>query len=75
MIEVTRLNGSHLYINALLIETVEETPDTLVTLTTGKKILVLEAADEVIASMQRYLRTIGVYAASSKSGETEEQSS
>ena len=75
MIAVTRLNGTRLYINALLIETVEETPDTLLTLTTGKKILVLEKAGEVISSMQRYLRSIGVYAASSKSDETEGPSS
>ena len=42
MIAVTRLNGSKFYINALLIETIEETPDTFITLTTGKKTLVLE---------------------------------
>lgn len=71
MIAVTRLNGTRMYINALLIETIEETPDTLLTLTTGKKILVLEKAGEVIASMQQYLRSIGVYAASFKSDQTE----
>lgn len=37
MVQVTRLNGSRLMINALLIELIEETPDTLLTLTTGKK--------------------------------------
>ncbi|MBW7453709.1 flagellar FlbD family protein [Paenibacillus sepulcri] len=71
MINVTRLNGTHFYINALLIETIEETPDTLITLTTGKKILVLEKATEVISSMQAYLHSIGVYAANVKSGQTE----
>ena len=72
MIAVTRLNGTRIHINTLLIETVEETPDTLITMTTGKKIVVLEKAGEVIASMQRYLRSIGVYAAAVKSEQTEE---
>ena len=63
MITVTRLNGTKFYINALLIETIEETPDTFITLTTGKKMLVLEKAVDVISSMQSYLRSIGLYAA------------
>ncbi|SFS79295.1 flagellar FlbD family protein [Paenibacillus sp. BC26] len=71
MIAVKRLNGKTLHINALLIEQVEETPDTLITLTTGKKILVLNKADEVIASIQSYLRSIGVYAATIKSEHSE----
>ncbi|SEN32193.1 flagellar FlbD family protein [Paenibacillus sp. OV219] len=71
MIAVTRLNGKSLHINALLIELVEETPDTLITMTTGKKILVLEKATEVISSIQSYLRSIGVYAATLKSDQTE----
>lgn len=43
MIDVTRLNGKELTINAELIETVEETPDTVIALTTGKKIIVKES--------------------------------
>lgn len=43
MIDVTRLNGKEITINADLIETVEETPDTVITLTTGKKIIVKES--------------------------------
>lgn len=39
MIEVTRLNGKGLTINSDLIEMIEETPDTVITLTTGKKII------------------------------------
>ena len=38
MIDVTRLNGKEITINCELIEVVEETPDTVVTLTTGKKV-------------------------------------
>ena len=43
MIEVTRLNGKGLTINSDLIEMIEETPDTVITLTTGKKIIVKES--------------------------------
>jgi len=42
MIQVTRLNGTKFHLNALLIETVEETPDTIITLTTGRKFIVIE---------------------------------
>ena len=48
MIQVTRLNGTGLVLNADLIETVEATPDTLVSLTTGRKIMVTEAVDEIV---------------------------
>ncbi|GBF72006.1 hypothetical protein PA598K_00236 [Paenibacillus sp. 598K] len=72
MITVTRLNHSKLTVNALLIELVEEVPDTLITLTTGKKFLVLESAEQVIEQVQAYLRAIGVNAASIKSNLTEE---
>ncbi len=63
MIAVTRLNGSKFYINALLIETVEQTPDTVVTLTTGKKYIVTENSSDVIRSIRHYLRSIGIMAA------------
>ncbi|RXZ76954.1 flagellar protein D [Paenibacillaceae bacterium] len=64
MIAVTRLNGTKVVINALLIETVEEVPDTLITLTTGKKIIALESSAELILLIQQYLRTIGALRAS-----------
>lgn len=37
MIEVTKLNGEKITLNSDLIEVVEETPDTVITLTTGRK--------------------------------------
>jgi flagellar protein FlbD len=43
MIEVTRLNGLPLVVNAELIKFVEATPDTLISLTTGEKVMVKEA--------------------------------
>jgi flagellar protein FlbD len=47
MIEVTRLNGKKLMINADLIEKVEESPDTMITMTNGNKILVKESRQDV----------------------------
>ena len=47
MIEVTKLNEKKLILNADLIETVEETPDTVITLVSGKKIIVKESRQEV----------------------------
>ncbi len=47
MIEVTRLNGQKILVNPDLLEIVEETPDTVVTLTTGKKIIVKESRQEI----------------------------
>lgn len=47
MIEVTKINGVKILVNTSLIETVEETPDTVVTLTDGKKIIIKESRHEV----------------------------
>ncbi len=48
MIRVTRMNHQPLVVNSDLIEHVEETPDTVVSLTNGQKFIVLETADELI---------------------------
>lgn len=56
MIKVTRLNDSELVINADLIEFVEALPDTIISLTTGKKIVVRESADEVIGRVAAFRR-------------------
>ena len=47
MIELTRLNDTKFTLNADLIETVEEVPDTVISLTTGKKIFVKESRQNV----------------------------
>ena len=54
MINVTKLNGSEIVVNADLIEFVESTPDTLITLTTGRKVMVLESLDEIIRRSLEY---------------------
>lgn len=47
MIDVTRMNGTIMSINDDLIESVEETPDTVISLTTGKKVMVKESRQEI----------------------------
>ncbi len=47
MIEITKLNGVKMLVNTSLIETVEETPDTVITLTSSKKIIVKESRQDV----------------------------
>jgi|HigsolmetaGSP11D_1036233.scaffolds.fasta_scaffold09993_4 flagellar protein FlbD len=71
MITVTRLNGSKVTVNVLFIETVEQTPDTVISLTTGNKIVVRETADEVIEKTRAYLSSIGIVQATVKSLDTE----
>lgn len=58
MIKVTRLNGEELYVNSDLIEFIEETPDTVLSLTTSKKIVVKENAEEVIRRIIDFRRKI-----------------
>ncbi len=58
MIYVTRLNHTPVVLNCDLIEHIETTPDTVITLTTGQKMMVLESADEVVDRIVRYRRSI-----------------
>ena len=54
MIHLTRLNRSSFVLNAIYIERLESTPDTVVTLTTGKKVHVLETVQEVMDKVTDY---------------------
>lgn len=58
MIRLTKLNRATLAINAELIKCVENSPDTVITLTTGDKILVREDIDEVIAKIIEYRKAV-----------------
>ncbi|MDD5900469.1 MAG: flagellar FlbD family protein [Lachnospiraceae bacterium] len=58
MIEVTKLNDTKLTVNAELIEMVEEIPDTVITLTTGKKIFVKESRQKIENLVKSYKRDI-----------------
>jgi flagellar protein FlbD len=48
MIRLTRLDNHELVVNADLVECLEATPDTIISMTTGRKIVVKESVDEVI---------------------------
>jgi len=58
MIYVTRLNHTPVVLNCDLIEHIETTPDTVISLTTGQKMMVLESADEIVDRVVRYRRSI-----------------
>jgi flagellar protein FlbD len=61
MIRLTRLNGRPFVLNAEQIKTVEETPDTMVTLLAGERLLVQETMAEVIARAVEYARMIRTF--------------
>lgn len=61
MIKVNRINGKEFVINCELIELVEATPDTVITLTNGKKIVVKESVDEIIEKVIKFKRNIYDY--------------
>lgn len=56
MIRVTRLDGTALVLNAECIQSIENTPDTLITLTTGAQLMVREAIDDVVKRFLDYKR-------------------
>lgn len=58
MIEVTKMNDSKITVNAEMIEIVEETPDTVITLTSGKKLIVKENRKEIRNRVIAYRREI-----------------
>ena len=58
MIQLTRLNHIPMVLNSDLIEHIEITPDTVITLTTGQKIVVLEPASDVVERVVAFRRSI-----------------
>jgi len=58
MIEVTKLGGDEIIINAELIESIQATPDTVITLTTDKKILVKDSVEEIVDKVIAYKKNI-----------------
>jgi flagellar protein FlbD len=58
MIQLTRINHASLVLNADLIEHIETTPDTVISLTNGAKFVVLEPADEVVRRVIDFRREI-----------------
>ncbi len=58
MIKLSRLNDLEFVLNCDLIETIEQTPDTIVSLSNGKKLLVKESVDEIVERVIQYKRRI-----------------
>ena len=58
MIQVTRLDHSSLIVNPDLIISMEETPDTIITLSNGDKIMVQERVSEIIRRVIQFRRSI-----------------
>jgi flagellar protein FlbD len=63
MIKLTRFNSQtnkkgEFVLNAEIIETVEETPDTVITLLNGKKLIVEEPMDEVVRRVMKYRKAL-----------------
>lgn len=73
MIEVTRLNGKVFTLNALYIETVEAFPDTQITLTTGRKFIVLETEEQVRQKVKTFYQHVQVLSNPHLRGEEDEE--
>ena len=58
MIRLTRINHEPLILNSDLIEIIETTPDTVLTLTTSQKIVVLESPDDIVEQIVQFRRRI-----------------
>ena len=58
MIHVTRLNHTPVVLNCDLIEQIETTPDTVISMTTGERIMVLESTEEIIDRVRIFRRSI-----------------
>jgi flagellar protein FlbD len=71
MIRVTRFNRSEVFLNATLIESVESTPDTVITLVTGKKYVVLEPVSEVLERVESFYRNVGLVSVQARQLKTE----
>jgi flagellar protein FlbD len=58
MIRVTRINNHSILLNSDLIEQIETVPDTTIALTTGQRLFVRESADEILARIIEFRRSI-----------------
>jgi flagellar protein FlbD len=58
MIQLTRLNNQPLVVNSDLIKFLEQSPDTVLTLVTGEKIIVRETPDEVLKKVVAFRQSI-----------------
>ena len=61
MIRLTRLNGKEFLLNSELIKFLEETPDTVVTLLSGERLVITESADDVVKRVIEYGRSLRAF--------------
>ena len=54
MIKLSRLNGKEFLLNCEMIKTIEATPDTVITLASGEKLMVRESVDDVLSRTVAY---------------------
>ncbi len=60
MIKVTRFDKSEFWVNPHLIEFMEETPDTVITLISGKKVVVKEKVKDILKKIIEYRKKLGI---------------
>ena len=72
MIRLTRFNHAPLTLNCDLIQHIEETPDTVITLTTGEIVRVRESAEEIVDRVVAYRRRIHIPVECLKTGLAQE---
>ena len=70
MIQLTRLNRSSVTVNSDLIKFIEQSPDTVITLANGEKLLVRETTDEILDRIVKFRRSI-VHGHDAKNAATE----
>jgi len=58
MIEVTRLNGKEFYVNSDLVLFVESTPDTVITLSNERKLVVTESVEQIVEKVIEFKRKV-----------------
>jgi len=58
VIRLTRINKTPLAVNADLIKFVESAPDTVITLSTGEKLVVIEGVEQIIELVIKYRRSL-----------------
>lgn len=71
MIQLTRLNGESFTLNALFIEQIQSFPDTTITLTSNKKIIVRESEIEVARKIREFYQSIGLVSVKEKQEKNE----
>jgi len=59
VIKLTKFNKDEFFINPCMIETIEKTPDSVITLINGKKYVVADSIEELLRSMEDYYKLVG----------------